>query len=280
MPDQPTHDPSINCWCLYCRRQAPSASSGSLTRAQGGVVTAEQLARLFHETYERLAPQHGYETRVASAKPWSEVPANNRALMIATCAHVLDELQLGAYAQGYADAVARLRDDERYGDWWSASPESVRPTEPIRGHLADYLETVGPAGPDVTKPATERLRAQAVYENLTTAVPGTVFAFEQPSGDRVLVVVGQAIAAEPWPAKHTGPVCACGYNTAGQQYVDPACRVASDGVPEIGQAKRCFKCGGTDGDIVDRADSKGYNGTDSPYRFMHAYGHCPDGAQA
>ena len=50
---------------------------------------AEQLAQLFHETYERLAPDYGYRTREASAKPWSEVPENNRALMIATCAQVL-----------------------------------------------------------------------------------------------------------------------------------------------------------------------------------------------
>lgn len=71
-------------------------------------------------------------------------------------------------------------------------------------------------------------RAQAVYDQLTTALPGTVFAFEQPDGNRVLVVVGQSISAEPWPSKHTGPVCACGYNTAGAQFIDPACRAASE----------------------------------------------------
>ncbi len=51
--------------------------------------SAEQLARAFHEAYERLAPAHGYETRAASAKPWDEVPANNRALMEAVCAEVM-----------------------------------------------------------------------------------------------------------------------------------------------------------------------------------------------
>lgn len=49
----------------------------------------EQLARLFHETYERLAPQFSYETRKASAKPWDEVPRNNRQLMIAVCKEIL-----------------------------------------------------------------------------------------------------------------------------------------------------------------------------------------------
>lgn len=44
---------------------------------------SEQLARLFHETYERLAPTFGYETRKGSAVPWEQVPARNRNLMIA-----------------------------------------------------------------------------------------------------------------------------------------------------------------------------------------------------
>lgn len=55
-------------------------------------MTPEQVARLFHETYERLAPQFGYETRKASAKPWDEVPKNNRDLMIAVSAVVLTAL--------------------------------------------------------------------------------------------------------------------------------------------------------------------------------------------
>lgn len=46
--------------------------------------TAERIAAAFHAAYEGLAPANGYETRKASAVPWSEVPANNRALMIAT----------------------------------------------------------------------------------------------------------------------------------------------------------------------------------------------------
>lgn len=48
----------------------------------------EQLARLFHETYERLSPDFGYKTREDSAKPWDEVPAQNKALMIAVCAAI------------------------------------------------------------------------------------------------------------------------------------------------------------------------------------------------
>jgi hypothetical protein len=52
-------------------------------------LTAEQLAQKFHEIYERLAPEHGYETRKASAVPWADVPANNKSLMIAVCNEIL-----------------------------------------------------------------------------------------------------------------------------------------------------------------------------------------------
>lgn len=50
---------------------------------------AERVAQRFHETYERLAPDFGYKTREASAKPWADVPQQNRDLMIAVCAELL-----------------------------------------------------------------------------------------------------------------------------------------------------------------------------------------------
>lgn len=50
---------------------------------------AEELAQSFHAAYERLAPQFGYETREASAKPWGDVPESNRKLMIATVREIL-----------------------------------------------------------------------------------------------------------------------------------------------------------------------------------------------
>ena len=53
---------------------------------------AEQIARAFHESYERQAPAHNYETREASAKPWEQVPEQNRNLM---CAVVQDLLERG-----------------------------------------------------------------------------------------------------------------------------------------------------------------------------------------
>lgn len=58
---------------------------------------------------------------------------------------------VSAFRAGYAEAVAYLRDDERYLNWWSSS--DCVPDGTARQHLADYLETVGPDGPDVTSAA-------------------------------------------------------------------------------------------------------------------------------
>jgi hypothetical protein len=65
------------------------------------MMTAEQLAQFFHESYERLAPQFGYKTRKESAKPWADVPEQNRKLMTAVCAEVLTQ------------AAAQLAEKER-----------------------------------------------------------------------------------------------------------------------------------------------------------------------
>jgi hypothetical protein len=56
-------------------------------------ITTEELAKFFHETYERLAPSYNYKTRIESAKPWNEVPDNNKNLMIAVCKEVIEYLK-------------------------------------------------------------------------------------------------------------------------------------------------------------------------------------------
>lgn len=53
------------------------------------IVTPEELARHFHETYERLAPNYQYKTRRETAVPWDELPESNRQLMIAVSAEIL-----------------------------------------------------------------------------------------------------------------------------------------------------------------------------------------------
>jgi len=51
---------------------------------------ADQIAREFHEAYERLAPDFGHRTREESAVPWEEVPSGNRGLMVATVTTLLE----------------------------------------------------------------------------------------------------------------------------------------------------------------------------------------------
>lgn len=54
---------------------------------------AESIARLFHESYERLAPTFGYRTREVSAVAWGDVPEDDRRLMVATAGFVVARLK-------------------------------------------------------------------------------------------------------------------------------------------------------------------------------------------
>lgn len=54
-------------------------------------MDAEHVARCFHESYERKAPQHGWETQQRSRVEWEDVPEENRSLMIAVVQELLDE---------------------------------------------------------------------------------------------------------------------------------------------------------------------------------------------
>jgi hypothetical protein len=55
-----------------------------------GIFLAEKIAAEFHEEYEALAPGFGYRTREASAKPWRDVPEQNKKLMTAVVQSLLD----------------------------------------------------------------------------------------------------------------------------------------------------------------------------------------------
>lgn len=56
------------------------------------IYDVAEVARLFHEHYDRLAPDYGYKTREESAVPWSEVPEANKQLMKATVQAVFESL--------------------------------------------------------------------------------------------------------------------------------------------------------------------------------------------
>ena len=54
-------------------------------------MNAKQLARLFHNTYEKLAPVYGYKTR-KETRQFDENTPNGR-LMVAVCVEILKELE-------------------------------------------------------------------------------------------------------------------------------------------------------------------------------------------
>jgi len=53
-------------------------------------MNALELAILFHETYERLAPKFGYETRTETRKFDPTTP--NGRLMVSVCGEILSTL--------------------------------------------------------------------------------------------------------------------------------------------------------------------------------------------
>jgi hypothetical protein len=75
------------------------------------VTPAEQIAKAFHDCYEKLAPAHSYETRKESAVPWEDVPENNRALMVAV---VHELLSVGAIEVGDAIGPAVSAEQGRF----------------------------------------------------------------------------------------------------------------------------------------------------------------------
>lgn len=76
------------CRCTEDDACAAHTALEELVAVQPVRVSDDDVARAFHEAYERLAPGFGYKTRDASAVPWEDVPENNRALMVATVQQV------------------------------------------------------------------------------------------------------------------------------------------------------------------------------------------------
>ena len=52
-------------------------------------VTPEELAKYFHDEYERMAPAFNYETRRETAVPWENLLDSNKTLMTAVATSVL-----------------------------------------------------------------------------------------------------------------------------------------------------------------------------------------------
>jgi hypothetical protein len=73
-------------------------------------MTAEHIAQAFHEAYEALAPDFGYTTREASAKPWAEVPEQNKSLMVAVAQRLLNTGVIADVASQERSEEDRIRD--------------------------------------------------------------------------------------------------------------------------------------------------------------------------
>lgn len=67
------------------------------------VVSAEDVARKFHQVYEALAPQYNYKTRGDTALPWEQLPENSRRLMVDTSLHILRWMGLDECDVGLSD---------------------------------------------------------------------------------------------------------------------------------------------------------------------------------
>jgi len=78
-------------------------------------MNARELAKLFHETYEQLAPQFGYETRPETRK-FDDTSPNGR-LMIAVCDEILRRLPPAMTNISAADIRAFLAANLPYYEW-------------------------------------------------------------------------------------------------------------------------------------------------------------------
>lgn len=98
------------CRCTEDDACAAHTALEELVAVQPVRVSDDDVARAFHEAYERLAPGFGYKTRDASAVPWEDVPENNRALMSATVQQVW--LAIGRLSPAAAPTITSVADDK------------------------------------------------------------------------------------------------------------------------------------------------------------------------
>lgn len=92
-----------------------SAQETTLSR-RPAMPNAESVAKLFHETYERLAPHYQYETRQETRVRWEDVPQRNKRLMIAVAAEILATIFATGGEREEASGVATDPAGEDEGD--------------------------------------------------------------------------------------------------------------------------------------------------------------------
>jgi hypothetical protein len=111
----------------------------------------ERLARAFHATYERLAPDHGWETQESTrAKPWEQVPEHNRRLMLATVRELIEQGVIDpgpavAPPEGVRQDADMLNVAVRPGRFTSVptTVEAMRYSEETRPAVQAWLDAAG-----------------------------------------------------------------------------------------------------------------------------------------
>ena len=88
---------------------------------------ADEIARCFHEWYERLAPSFGYETKLDSRTNWESVPEPNKALMIAVAENVWRQIM-----RPYGDECRQAGLEEAYQEVWKKKRSQYGHAEAIR----------------------------------------------------------------------------------------------------------------------------------------------------
>jgi hypothetical protein len=73
------------------------------------MINGEDIARLFHETYEKLAPSFGYETR-EDTKVFDPESKNGK-LMISVCQSVASKIYIEAHRDGYIEGYSEGKID-------------------------------------------------------------------------------------------------------------------------------------------------------------------------
>ncbi len=142
------------------------------------ITNAHGLAVLFHQTYERMAPDFGYETRMETREFDASTP--NGQLMIAVCESVLKDILeylTNTYLHGMREFHPRafkllqkrqpfivIADDESY---YLAAYSMIRADRKAKGEWSDLDEAVYMAQEFLIQkkkgPDSAGLAAQAVH---------------------------------------------------------------------------------------------------------------------
>lgn len=78
--------------CAHFGMPYAEPSWTQIRREPDGAAALERMCEVMHDAYERSAAGHGWDTNLASRKPWSEVPEANKATMRDAVTALLDHL--------------------------------------------------------------------------------------------------------------------------------------------------------------------------------------------